>query len=190
MQQLTDPNRVLLTGENSYVVLRLEENGPPVTRASHWRILLSPVGPGHALFLEGELTEGRPRVYADNERLARWLQQIQSKQSYSDQSVPVTPATFEKSGDARSSWVETVNARNERVELRWSGLGEPFVFRSGPNTRPGVVYGIYSLLIPAQKAEVRLNDRSSSGRAFSKQIGERPGSSACLAFSETWLEAP
>ena len=37
----TDPNQVRLTGENSFIRLQLEENGPQMTRVSHWRILYS-----------------------------------------------------------------------------------------------------------------------------------------------------
>jgi len=40
----TDPNQVRLTGENQYMRLHTEANGPMTTRASHWRILLSPEG--------------------------------------------------------------------------------------------------------------------------------------------------
>ena len=47
----TDPNQVLLTGENSFMRLSHEDGGPLTVRASHWRVLLSPGGPGHVLFL-------------------------------------------------------------------------------------------------------------------------------------------
>ena len=40
-----DPNRVLLTGENSFIRLSLEEGGTQTTRVSHWRILWSPNRP-------------------------------------------------------------------------------------------------------------------------------------------------
>ena len=32
----TDPNRVYLTGENSFIRLAGEEGGPQTTRISHW----------------------------------------------------------------------------------------------------------------------------------------------------------
>ena len=38
----TDPNQVCLTGENSFIRLQLEENGPQMTRVSHWRIFVLP----------------------------------------------------------------------------------------------------------------------------------------------------
>ena len=40
------PTDVLMTGENNYMRLHDEENGPMTTRAAHWRVLVSPGGPG------------------------------------------------------------------------------------------------------------------------------------------------
>ena len=56
---IADPNEILLTGENSYLKLGHDEGGPISTNASHWRVLLSPAGPGHVLFMEGEYTWAR-----------------------------------------------------------------------------------------------------------------------------------
>ena len=44
----TDPNQVRLTGENSFIRLLEAADGPQLTRVSHWRILFSPAGAGHA----------------------------------------------------------------------------------------------------------------------------------------------
>ena len=46
----TDPNQVRLTGENSFIRLSQDEGATQTTRSSHWRILLSPAGPGHVFF--------------------------------------------------------------------------------------------------------------------------------------------
>src|SRR5262245_7013844 len=72
-QQLVDPNNVLLTGENSFI--RLSSDGTDVVdRVSHWRILWSPAGQGHALFIDSPLLGSGPRVYTDNAAVARYLQ--------------------------------------------------------------------------------------------------------------------
>ena len=44
------------------------------TNATFWRVLSSPGGPGHVLYLKSELTEARWRIYSDNIAMARWLQ--------------------------------------------------------------------------------------------------------------------
>ena len=66
----TDPNQVRMTGENSFIRLQLEPGGPQITRISHWRVLYSPVGPGHALFLKSDVVDDEVLVYADNIALA------------------------------------------------------------------------------------------------------------------------
>ena len=53
-----DPNRVLLTGENPYIRLSETDGGPNTSDASFWRILFSPGGPGHVLFLRAEGRRG------------------------------------------------------------------------------------------------------------------------------------
>lgn len=40
----TDPNKVLMAGENSFIRLSKEEGGFLTTRVSHWRILFSWAG--------------------------------------------------------------------------------------------------------------------------------------------------
>ena len=71
----TDPNEVRLTGENSFIRLQESEDGPQLTRTSHWRVLWSPAGQGQVLFITSELTSDAVKIYADNIALARWLQE-------------------------------------------------------------------------------------------------------------------
>ena len=73
MVNTVDSNEVRVTGENSFIRLAQEEGAEFTTRASHWRVLYSPAGPGHALFLTSELTDNEVAIYSDNIALARWL---------------------------------------------------------------------------------------------------------------------
>ena len=118
----TDPNEVRLTGENSFIRLHEAENGPLTTRASHWRVLLSPAGQGHALFIKSDVTDEEVRVYADNIALARWLQEeIESLlfPEFADQGLPVVDAAFSRSGDGSSFWTESVETEEETISLTW-----------------------------------------------------------------------
>ena len=94
----TDPNEVRLTGENSFIRLLLEANGPEVTRVSHWRILHCPGGPGHVLFIQSDVTDNTVRIYSDNIAVTRWLQEeIESllHPPFADQTTPEdTPRTI------------------------------------------------------------------------------------------------
>lgn len=187
----TDPNQVRLTGENSFIRLHLEENGPVVTRASHWRILYSPGGPGHVLFLQSDdLTGGAVRIFTDNENMTRWLQgEIETllHAPFGDQAVPVEAATFAKSGDPGSAWIESVEAGGEHVTLTWHDLGEPFMLTVAAGSVPGRPHGVYSCFIPSGRAEVSLNGKVAAGRPLPQRRGDKASSTACLAWSETWV---
>src|ERR687887_1843423 len=114
MSTYTDPNQVRLTGENQYMRLHTEAQGPMTTRASHWRILLSPRGPGHVLFLRSDVTDNERRIYTDNIALARWLQEeILAAGEFSDQTLPVIRAIFARAGDSRSFWTESIDTAAE-----------------------------------------------------------------------------
>ena len=117
-----DPNRVLLTGENPYIRLSETDGGPVTTDASFWRILFSPGGPGHVLFLQSELTGGQPRIYTDNVQMTRWLQgEIQGRinPTFGDLEIPAMESGFGSSGDLRSFWTESVQTRDDEIALTW-----------------------------------------------------------------------
>jgi hypothetical protein len=184
----TDPNQVCLTGENQYMRLHTEENGPLTTRASHWRVLFSPAGPGHALFLRSDVTDNGIRIYADNIALARWLQQeILTTGEFADQSLPVVQADFSRIGDTRSFWTELVDAVEERLSLTWYDFGETFVISVPVGSVAERPLGWSSVFVPARRVQLTLNGRAALGRPFPEQRGERLSSTAGLALSETWL---
>jgi hypothetical protein len=184
----TDPNQVRLTGENQYMRLHAEANGPMTTRASHWRILFSPAGPGHALFLRSDVTDDEIRIYTDNIALARWLQQeILSAGEFSDQTIPVIDAVFSRSGDTRAFWTEIVETPDEDISLTWYDFGEPFVISVPVGSVPERPLGWTSVFVPARRVQLTLNGRAATGRPFPEPRGDRMSSTAGLALSETWL---
>jgi hypothetical protein len=186
----TDPNQVRLTGENSYMRLHQAEQGPLTTRCSHWRILLSPGGPGHVLFVRSDVTDDERRIYTDNIALARWLQQeILTSGEFSDQAIPVIHAVFSRSGDTRFFWTETVETEVEKLSLTWYDFGEPFVISVPLGSVPDRPLGWSSVFVPARRAQFTLNGRVASGRPFPEPRGERMSSTAGLALSETWVRA-
>src|ERR1700755_1962133 len=113
---IADPNKTILTGENPFIRLSHKDGEPNSTEASYWRIIFSPAGPGHVLYLRSELTEKRWRIYSDNIAMARWLQktvQGMLNAELSDTSIPVTDAAFSRCGDARDFWTERLIAHGE-----------------------------------------------------------------------------
>ena len=189
MDNPVDPNRILLTGENSFIRLKESEDGPDTTRASHWRILRSPGGPGHVLFLRSDLTDDEVRIYTDNVAMTRWLQaEIESVlfPDFADESIPVIDSGFEKSGDGVNWWTESVHSEDDTLLLTWYGIGEPFMLSVAPGGMEGNPHGVYSCLIPCTRAQLTLNGEAASGIPFPEMLGDHPTSTACLAWSETW----
>jgi hypothetical protein len=187
-----DPNHLILTGENPFIRLSETEGGPITTNASFWRILLSPAGPGHVLYIKSELTEDNWRIYSDNIAMARWLQstvQGMLTPETADQSIPVIDAEFSRSGDVRDFWTESLLTHDEAIDLTWYKIGVPLLIHTQPNAAPGRPYGVCTVLIPALGAQLTLNGEQAKGVPFATQREGRPFSTCALAFSESWTEA-
>jgi hypothetical protein len=185
-----DPNTVLMTGENSFVRLSRDGGKTVTDRLSHWRVLWCPAGPGHALFVQGELTGGAVRVYSDSIAVARWLQAtIESllHPPFADAQLPVIDAAFQRDGDPRAWASEDVTSTDEEWRLTWHDFVEPFVINAPPgfNNRP---IGVFSTFFPARAAQVELNGRFATGSPWLEMRGDRQATSACLAWSETWVK--
>ena len=185
-----DPNEVMMTGENSFIRLSPDGGKTLSDRASHWRVLWCPAGGGHALFLQSTLTDGRVRIYSDNIAVARWLQKsIETLllPAFADTSIPVIGARFERQGGPWSSATETVMAPDARVALTWYDCIEPFVLNAPPgfNDRP---IGVFSTFFPARSAQLEINGKVATNSVWAEMRGDRQGSSATLAWSETWVK--
>ncbi|MDQ3703605.1 MAG: hypothetical protein M3442_22195 [Chloroflexota bacterium] len=186
----TDPHEVRLTGENSFIRLLEAENGPQLTRVSHWRIVYSPHGQGHALFIHSDVTDDAVQIYADNVPMTRWLQgEIESLlyPPFAADTLPIATAAFSRSGDSHTSWTETVKSDTALITLTWSDFIAPFVLTLAAGSVGGRPHGVYSCFIPARRARVALGDRVAAGQPFPQARGDKASSTACLALSETWV---
>ena len=187
-----DPNRAILTGESPFIRLSEKDGDPNKTDASFWRIIFSPAGMGHVLYLKSELTENRWRIYSDNIALARWLQttvQGMLNAETADAGIAVVDAEFAKSGDPRHFWTERVVSRDEPISLTWHQIGDPLLIHTQPNEVPGRRYGVCTVLIPALGARLVRNGVQAAGRPWPREREGRPFSTCALAFSESWTEA-
>jgi len=190
MTSPVDANAVLMTGENSFIRLSADGGKTQSDRVSHWRVLWCPAGAGHALFVQSTLTDGAVKVYADNEAVARWLQTtIESLlyPAFADPRLPVTKAQFARHGDVAAGAREEVAAPGTKLVLTWQDFLAPFVLNMPPgfNDRP---IGVFSTFFPARAARVEIGGRAAPGKPWPEQRGDREASSACLAWSETWVK--
>jgi len=184
-----DPNLLILTGENPFIRLAATDTDDYTTNASFWRVIFSPGGPGHVLYLKSELTDNRWRIWTDNIAMARWLQdtvQGMLNGELKDKSIPVTDAEFSKTGDYRSFWTEQAVARGEEVALTWFDLGDPLLIHTQPFNVPERPYGVCTVLVPALGTQLTLNGKQAAGKSWKREREKRPFSTSALAFSESW----
>lgn len=186
--RMVDPHDVVMTGENSFIRLS-NDGGKTITdRVSHWRVLWSPAGQGHALFIQSTLTGTRPRVYSDNAGMARFLQRTIETllcKEFSDESLPVVDAEFQRTGNALSTVEERIVCAKDEIILAWWDLLPPFILTMPPGAmnRP---LGVYSTFIPARSAQLSVNGEAATAALFMMDRFGKPASSCCLAWSESW----
>jgi hypothetical protein len=190
MASPVDPNEPLMTGENSFIRLSHDGGATMSDRLSHWRVLWCPAGAGHVLYIQSQLTDNKVRIYSDNVAVARWLQRtIESLlyPAFADTRIPVIAAEFSRAGDPRSTTVETIVSAIDRIRMTWYDCIDPFVLTMPPgsNNRP---IGVFSTFFPARSAQVEINGVFATGQPWAEMRGDRQGSSACLAWSETWVK--
>lgn len=187
--QMVDPHDVVMTGENSFIRLSDDGGKTIADRVSHWRVLWSPAGQGHVLFIESPLTGKTPQIYADNAGLARFLQrtiEVLLHKPFADESLPVTDATFQRNGDSLSTVQEQVVSPEGEIILTYWDLMAPFVLTIPPGAMNRPI-GVYSTFVPARGAQLSVNGKTATAKVFLQDRFGKPASSCCLAWSETWV---
>ena len=196
-----NPGRVDWSGDNSGIYLKASEDGPYVTLASLFRIVLPPHGRGHALVLveASDRTSSREPInvcLTDNEPLARWLvcdfarhfQQFRGV--LRAESLRYRPITVRAAGgDGVELHTEHVAGDDVAIDLTWRGLGEPFMVQMPRALSATGRHEMFSLFVDAREAEVVVNGRRLEGRVYPRDYAGRSSTTAFLAFSETWVRA-
>ena len=206
--------KVYLTGENPVIKLLDKPGGNVLTFASYWRIVWSPVGPGHVCYIttgDGKSPGDLRVALTDNRKLydyitANIMAPVLDKAIAERPYAPVA-ATFDDpgrgtfvandaaakgdgSGAGGSTMSERrITARSNKytVVLVWRDFGEPFQLDTpvGGAANP---FGVTSLFIPAKGANVLINEKRAAGNVYPQMRGPAQSSSAFLAFSESWVK--
>lgn len=190
------------SGENPGISLKNEPDGPFVTLASFFRVVLSPHGRGHALVLLQSPQDANPPAeranvcLTDNEPLARYLVEEFVAHFGAWKAVPgLAGLTYrpldgvEAAGDPATSYSETVKSTDLTVRLTWSRLGKPFCFALPPDKSATGRHHMPSLFVGCDDATVTVNGRVLSGKPVPREIAGHRITTAMLAFSETWIRA-
>lgn len=188
----TDPSELRLSGQNPYMMIFDDPAAPaPSTMVSIWHVQYCPeAGPGNVLFFRSnDLTDGVCRVYADNIRLARWIQEeITGKQMpWADNTLPVVEAEFETEGDSRDFITESVISRDDEISLTWFDFLPAFAGITAPNPERGSTHGHYAIYVPAKRIRVTLNGVDVKGQPLPRQREGWENTSCFLAWAETWV---
>jgi hypothetical protein len=196
------PGTVEWSGENPGISLKETPDGPFVTLASFFRVVLSPHGRGHALVLLQSPQDASPPAERgnvclhDNEPLARYLVAEFVSHFGAFKGLPGLGnltyrrlESLEASGDPGSSYSETVRAGDLSVRLTWSGLGKPFCFALPPDRSATGRHYMPSLFVGCREATVTVNGRTLPGRPVPREIAGHSITTAMLAFSEIWIRA-
>ena len=196
---IDNPGRVLIAGENHILRLHAGLDGPDAALVNHFRLRLSPHGPGHAVFVLADPNAADPRnaCYTDNPALATWLLDWYLRRSliYQDlrglNDLPIVPAGgFTFVDELPRRWTETVRTGDVTVRAVWKDLAAPFqVERHGQSGEPGAM-DVFSVLLSASDASLSISEQEAPGVVFPRQVGRQPITSAFLAFAESWVEAP
>jgi hypothetical protein len=190
------------SGENPGISLKEKPDGPFVTLASFFRVVLSPFGRGHALVLLQSPQEAKPApdranwCLHDNEKLARYLVGDFVSHFGAWKGLPGLAGlqyrrldSVTADGDAASSYSETVKAGDVTVAMTWSRLGKPFCFALPPDKSATGKHHMPSLFVSADEAVVTVNGRRLAGKPAPREFAGHKITTAMLAFSETWIRA-
>jgi hypothetical protein len=196
------PGTVDWSGENPGISLKETPDGPFVTLASFFRVVLSPHGRGHALVLLQSPQDANPPAeranycFHDNEPLARYLVAdfVSHFGAWKGQAGLASLAYrrldgVEAAGDPAKDYSETVRSGDITVRLAWSGLGKPFCFALPPDKSATGRHYMPSLFVGCRDATVTVNGRTLPGKPVPREIAGHTITTAMLAFSETWIRA-
>ena len=196
-RQPINPAHVDWSGENPGLYLKEAEDGPYTCLASFFRVVYSPHGPGHALFLlwSPDAQHDFNGIYTDNENLAAWLRDdfvahfgaFRSNATLAG--LPMLPLdSVARTGDAVCDYSEVVVSGDRMVKLVWGNLSDPFMVELPVDRSATGVHEMFSLFLDAANGLVEVNGERAAGRAVPRDFQGRQSSTAFLAFSETWVK--
>lgn len=197
------PGIVDWTGENPGILLK-NDDGSFSAMALFFRVAWSPVGQGQVLLLYGSPAEaeGSPEapnvMISDNADLANFLKQnfIGKLAAFRDapafENLPhLTAAAVRSSGDPMSHrYSETVSGEGVTIELVWEELQPPRALELTPDQVGTGQHTMFTLLVPAESAEIIVNGRSLPGSVGTRVQAGLETTTAFLYFSETWVIPP
>lgn len=196
-----NPNAIDWSGENPSITLKSAPGGETTCLVSFFRVVVSPHGPGHAVFILTDPSgsvggKGTNACFTDNEPLARYLLSDFVTKFGAWRGNPllanlpfVVADGFVHGGDHLSAWTERITGPDIDVSLTWREFDAPFFVEFDKERSATGAHEMISLFVPARQADVVVNGTRSTGAPEPRDMAGKQSSTAFLAFSETWLKA-
>jgi len=183
---------IKIAGENPMILLYRPDSDDLVVLASMWTARWSPVGSGRALLIwadpdgSGLGAEAPTGIYTDNPKLGAYVwehfyRDYDTIRGRGIETGPPVPARFvEVAGGDRFHRITCV-AATTTIELEWRDVLDTFQVMTRLTG-----FETSAVARPCAAAEVRVNGVAARGEIHQPEGWF--GSSAALAFAETWRE--
>jgi hypothetical protein len=197
------PGVVDWTGDNPGILLKNDDDSF-AAMALFFRVAWSPVGQGQVLLLfaspneELGSAEAPNIILSDNPELSDYLLENFIGRLAVFRDAPafeklnhLVAKSVSSSGDPMShQYTETVAGGSYTIELIWEQLEAPRALELMPNQVGSGIHTMYTVLVPAQQAQIIVNGRSLPGKLGTRVQAGFETTTAFLYFSETWIIPP
>jgi hypothetical protein len=197
------PGVVDWTGDNPGILLKNDDDSF-AAMALFFRVAWSPVGQGQVLLLfaspneELGSAEAPNIILSDNSELSDYLLENFIGRLAVFRDAPafeklnhLVAKSVSSSGDPMSHrYTETVAGGSYTIELIWEQLEAPRALELMPNQVGSGIHTMYTVLVPAQQAQIIVNGRSLPGKLGTRVQAGFETTTAFLYFSETWIIPP
>ncbi len=185
---------VMIAGENPMIVLYRTGSDEIVAIASMWTVSWSEAGAGHALVIwtdpdaTGLRKQAPVGIFTDNPDLAHYVW----SNFYNDygpihgrgiENAPPRAARFTEQSDGHRLHRIGCTSGSLTIDLEWRDVVEVFQAVTYPTG-----YEVSVIAAPCAKASITVNGVQASGEIHQPEGWF--GSSAMLAFAETWIAIP
>jgi hypothetical protein len=193
-----DAGRVEWAGDNPGIYLKDSSDGDWTRLALYFRVVLSPAGPGKAMFVLSSpdrndgiavgnvcITDNVPMVKYLTEGFVGRFPTFRNRPGLAAMTTLNLTSSETIAGD--DSHTEIVRAEGHSLKMMWSGLGTPFAVAVEPRESATGSHRMYSAFRQASGASVCVDERALDGAVVSRPFFGISMSSAFLAFSEIWI---
>ncbi len=134
-------------------------------------------------------------IMTDNQRLMRWIVDgwvakmptFLGREGLEAMTWLDCDSVEKRPGDLKSRYSETLRGSGVTLEMIWRDMGSPLPVEVTKENSATKEHEMYSVLLEAREAQVKVNGTSLAGVVAERQFFGRTMSTAFLAFSETWV---